>query len=178
MWIPLLGKPLQHPRTVAREKLDFPLAGGRKLSSPKMIGSALRRPTDTICRWRSANIRFVTNALSVVGNVERSAPGLEKMKAKTKKLRDAAQTLLKEAGWPAPTEMDTSFEALTDGLATAVKEYANDHFQFLLMVYAVLTGCNLMHRAWESDGGLREGWIWDAWAQSISEIMQYHGLPV
>ena len=67
-------------------------------------------------------IRFVTNALSVVGNVERSAPALEKIKAKTKKLSEAAQSLLKEAGWPAPTEMDTSFETLTEGLATAVKE--------------------------------------------------------
>jgi hypothetical protein len=122
-------------------------------------------------------IRFVTDALSVVGNVERNAPALEKLKAKTKKLSDAAQSLLKEAGWPTPTETDTSIEILTESLATAVKEYANDYLQFLLMVYAVLKGCNLMHRTWESDGGLREGWVWDAWVQGISEKVEHHGLP-
>ena len=53
-------------------------------------------------------ICFVTNAVSVVGNVERTAPGLKKIKDKTKKLSGAAQALLKEVGWPAPTEIDTS----------------------------------------------------------------------
>jgi hypothetical protein len=121
-------------------------------------------------------IRFVTNAVSVVGNVERTAPALEKIKAKTKELSDAAKSLLKEAGWPS-TEMDTSFETLTDELARAVKEHDNDHYQFLLMVYAMLAGCNLMLRAWETDGGLREGWIWDAWVQGVSEMVEHHGLP-
>ena len=65
--------------------------------------------------------------LSVVGNVERSAPDLDKMKAKTKKLRDAAQTLLKEAGRPAnEIAGSTSLETLTEALATAVKECPND----------------------------------------------------
>ena len=122
-------------------------------------------------------IRFVTYVLSVVGDAERNAPALEKLKAKTRKLSDAAQSLLKEAGRPAPTEMDTSFETLTDELATAVKEHANDHSQFLLTVYAVLAGCNLMLSAWESDCGLREGWAWDAWVQGISEKVEHHGLP-
>src|SRR5262249_53837085 len=122
-------------------------------------------------------IRFVTNAVSVVGNVERTAPALEKIKDKTKKLSDAAQTLLKEAGWPSSTATDTSFETLANELAKAVKEHANDHSQFLLMVYAALAGCNLMLSSWESDGGLREGWIWDAWVQGISEMVEHHGLP-
>jgi hypothetical protein len=122
-------------------------------------------------------IRFVTYALSVVENVERSAPALEKLKAEAKRLSDAAQSLLKAAGWPAPTEIDTSIEILTEALATAVKEYANDHVQFLLMVYAALEACNLMLHAWEADGGLREGWIWDAWVQGISEKVEHHGLP-
>jgi hypothetical protein len=124
-----------------------------------------------------AHILIATEALSVVGNVERNAPALEKLKAKTKNLSEAAQSLLKEAGWPTPTETDTSIEILTESLATTVKEYANDHLQFLLMVYAVFRGCNLMHRTWASDGGLREGWAWDAWVQGISEKVEYHGLP-
>jgi hypothetical protein len=119
-------------------------------------------------------IRFVTNAASVVGNVERTAPALEEIKAKTKTLSDAAESLLKEAGWPS-TEIDTSFETLTDELAKAVKEHENDHYQFLLMVYAMLAGCNLMLSAWETDSGLREGWIWDAWVQGISEMLEHHG---
>ena len=34
-----------------------------------------------------------------------------------------------------------------------------------------------MLSVWKSDGGLREGWIWDAWVQGISEILEHHGLP-
>jgi hypothetical protein len=33
-----------------------------------------------------------------------------------------------------------------------------------------------MLRKWESDTGLGEGWMWDAWVQSISELMKHHGL--
>ena len=90
--------------------------------------------------------------------MERSAPDLEKMKAKTKKLRDAAQTLLKEAGRPAnEIAGSTSLETLTEALATAVKKCPNDDLQFLMIVRSVLTGCNLMLRT----GNRMEGCVKD-----------------
>jgi len=124
-----------------------------------------------------AHIYTATEALRLVGSAERNAP-LKKMIEKTKDLRDAAQSLLQEADCPVKEDSDsTSFEALTEDLATVVKEFRNDDLQFLLMVHQMVTGCNLMLRTWETDGGLRAGSIWDAWVQSINELMQHHGLP-
>ena len=124
------------------------------------------------------HILVSTEALSLVGAVERSAPALKKISALTIKLRDAAQSLLKEVGSPAEELAGfASFEALTEAVAIAVKEFPNDHLQFQMMVWSILTACNVMLRTWESDGGLREGAIWDAWVQSINELMQHHGLP-
>jgi hypothetical protein len=125
-----------------------------------------------------AQILIATEALNVVGNAEINAPGLERLKANTKKLRDAAESLLKETGRPAQEIAGcVSIEGLTEALATVVKEYPNDDLQFLLMVRSVLTACNLRLGAWETDGGLREGFIWDAWVQSIGEVMEHHRLP-
>lgn len=160
-------------------KARLPTSGGKEIvfteNDWKRIEQAYKYDLPLEVR---ESIRFVTNALGTVGNVERSAPPLEKIKARTKKLSEAAQSLLKEAGRPVKElAADTSFEALTDALATDVKDTPNDHSQFLMMVRSMLTGCNLMLRAWESDEGLREGSIWDAWVQSISELMQHHNLP-
>jgi hypothetical protein len=125
-----------------------------------------------------AQILIATEALNVVGNAEINAPDLERLKANTKKLRDAAESLLKETGRPAQEIAGcVSIEGLTEALATVVREYPNDDLQFLLMVRSVLTACNLRLRAWETDGGLREGFIWDAWVQSIGEVMEHHRLP-
>jgi hypothetical protein len=125
-----------------------------------------------------AGILLATEALRLIGGMERTAPALEKMIAKTKSLKDAARSLLKEVGWPVKEDAAwKSFEAMTEGAATAVKEFPNVHLQFLMVVDSLFAGCNLMLRNWESDGGLREGWAWDAWVQSISEVMQHHGLP-
>lgn len=124
-----------------------------------------------------AGILLATEALRLVGSAERNAPSQKKMIEKTKKLRDAAQSLLQEVHCPVRKDSAcTSFEDLTEGLAMAVKEFPNDHLQFLMVVDSVLTGCNLMLR-WESDDGLREGSSWDAWVQLIDEVMQHHGLP-
>jgi len=124
------------------------------------------------------HIVVATEALSLVGTAERNAPALHTLIGKTEKLKDAAQSLLQEVGHEVKEDAgQTSFETLTESLATAVKEFPNDHLQFLMMVHSVVKGCNLVLRDWKTDGGLREGWIWDAWAQSISELMQHHGLP-
>ena len=113
--------------TSRKRKARLPASGGKEIvfteDDWKSIEQAYGHDLPLQIR---ETISFVINAVSVVGNAERSAPALEKMKAKTKNLSDAAQSLLKEAGWPAPTEVDTSFETLTDELAAAVKEDAND----------------------------------------------------
>jgi hypothetical protein len=124
------------------------------------------------------HIVVATEALSLVGTAERNAPALHTLIEKTEKLKDAAQSLLQEVGHEVKEDAgQTSFETLTESLATAVKEFPYDRLQFLMMVHSVVKGCNLVLRDWKTDGGLREGWIWDAWAQSISELMQHHGLP-
>ena len=123
-----------------------------------------------------AFILLATEVLRLVGSAELNAPALKKMIAKTRDLRDAAQSLLKEADLPVE-EGWNSFEAMTEDTATAVKEFPNHHLQFLIVVNCIIAGCNLMLRDWESDRGLHEGRTWDAWVQSISEKMQYHGLP-
>lgn len=69
------------------------------------------------------------------------------------------------------------FEVLADALNTLVKECPNEHLQFLLVVKSLHSACDLMLRKWDSDGGLHEGRMWDAWAQAINELMRYHGLP-
>jgi hypothetical protein len=66
------------------------------------------------------HIRFVTNALSIVANAEQSAPALEKVKANTMKLRDAAQ-FLKQAGHSVRGLGGyTSLEDLTESVAIAI----------------------------------------------------------
>jgi hypothetical protein len=72
----------------------------------------------------------------------------------------------------------TSLETLTEALATVVQENPNqDDLQFLLLVYSVRAGCNLMLRAWERDSGLREGFAWDIWVDFIAGVVEYYGLP-
>lgn len=125
-----------------------------------------------------AFILLATEALRLVGSAELSAPALKKMIAKTRNLRDAARSLLEETDRPVKEDAAwKSFEAMTEETATVVKEFPNDHVQFLLVVNSVFEGCNLMLRDWASDRGLREGKMWDAWVQGISERMQYHGFP-
>jgi hypothetical protein len=46
-----------------------------------------------------------------------------------------------------------------------------------MVINSFIAGCNLMLRDWATDGGLREGRMWEAWVQSIGELMQHHGLP-
>jgi hypothetical protein len=123
------------------------------------------------------HILLATEALSLVGNVEQHGPALEKMKTKTKKLRESARSLLTEADWSPPIVACESFTSLTDALATAVNEFPNDHLQFLIMVQCVTMACNQMLGEWESEEGWREGYIWDAWVQGIGELMEHHGLP-
>ena len=125
-----------------------------------------------------ARILLATEALRLVGNAEMNAPPLKKLIEKTKSLRDAAQSLLQEVSPPVKEEaVWSSFEAIADDMATAIKEFPNDELQFLMMVYSLSAGCNLMLQTWESDSGLREGQMWDAWVQGIGELMQHHGLP-
>jgi hypothetical protein len=45
------------------------------------------------------------------------------------------------------------------------------------MVQSLATACDLMLGTWELDEGLSEGYIWNAWVQGISELMEHHGLP-
>lgn len=123
-------------------------------------------------------IIIATDALRVVSAAEQHAPALNKIRAKTKKLRNAAKSFLQETGHLVNENAScASFEELADALNTVVKECPNDHLQFMLVVKAMLSACDLMLRKCESDEGLREGWIWDAWVQSISECMKHHGLP-
>jgi hypothetical protein len=125
-----------------------------------------------------AFILLATEALRLVGSAELNAPALKKIIAKTKNLKRAAQSLLEETG--RPMEEDAawrSFEAATEETATVVKEFPNDHLQFLIVVNSLIGGCNLMLCKWASDGGLREGRMWDAWVQGISERMQHQELP-
>ena len=124
-------------------------------------------------------ILVATGALSVMENMELNAPAQKTIKAKTENLRQAAQSLLQEVGHEVKEEdaARTSFVALTEALTTAVKEFPNDHLQFLMMVHSIATGCNLMLRTWESDEGLREGSIWDAWVQTIGKIVGHDKLP-
>jgi hypothetical protein len=124
------------------------------------------------------HIRFVTNALSIVANAERSAPALEKVKANTMKLRDDAQLLLKQAGHSVRELAGyTSLEDLTESVAITMKEFSNEDLQFLLLVQSMSAACNLTLRRWETDKGFREGSIWDAWVQSITELMRHYNLP-
>jgi hypothetical protein len=124
------------------------------------------------------HIIFVTKALNLVGTAERNAPALHRLVEKTKTLKNAAQSFLQEVGCEVKEDAgQTSFESLTAALATVVKESLNDHLQFMLVVHSTNSACDLMLRTWELDEGLREGWTWDAWVQSIGELMQDHGLP-
>ena len=51
--------------------------------------------------------------------------------------------------------------------------------QFLAMVYSLWAGSRLMLKNWKLDPGVyEEGRMWDVWVQSISELMEHHGLPV
>ena len=124
------------------------------------------------------HIVIATDALRLVSAAERRAPSLDKMRTKTEKLKNDAKSLLREVG-----HLDNekcvceSFEELVDALNTVVKECSNEDLQFLLVVKSMLSACNLILRRSESDGGLREGRMWDAWVQSINELMQYYGLP-
>ena len=125
-----------------------------------------------------AFILLATEALRLVGSAELSAPPLKKMIAKTQKLRDAARSLLEEIDRPVKDNATwKSFEAMVEATATVVKEFPNEHVQFLMVVNSVFEGCNLILREWASDRGLREGRMWDVWVQGISERMQDHGLP-
>jgi hypothetical protein len=124
------------------------------------------------------HITIATEALRVVSAAERHGPALEKIRAKTKKLRIAAMSLLHETGLLVnDNSACTSFEALAEALNTTVKECLNDHLQFMLVVRSVVSACDLMLRKCEEDEGLQEGWMWDAWVQAISELMQHHKLP-
>jgi hypothetical protein len=123
-------------------------------------------------------IHLATEALRLVGSAELNAPELREIIAKTKNLRDDARSLLEKCGCPVKEDTAwTSFEAMTEDTATVVKEFPNDHSQFLIVVNCLFEGCNLMLRNWVSDAGLREGMMWDAWVQGIGERMQYHSLP-
>jgi hypothetical protein len=159
------------------EKARIPVQAGKPIifsefqwaRIEKAYGHELAEPVRT-------SMLLATEALRLVGTVEINAPALRKMIVKTKNLRDAARSLLKEIGWQEGAAWK-SFEAMTKDTATVVKEIPNSHLQFLLVVNSVFAGCNLVLRDWESDGGLREGWMWDAWVQSITELMQHYGLP-
>jgi hypothetical protein len=124
-----------------------------------------------------AYILLVTEALSAVANVEQHGPALNKMKTGAKQLRDSAQSLLEVADWPTPAIGCESFTSLIDDLATAVRGVPNDHLQFLIMVQCVTLACNLMLSEWDSEDGWREGFMWDAWVQGISEFMEHSELP-
>ena len=124
-----------------------------------------------------AYICLVAEALRLVGSAEINAPSLKRMIEKTNKLRDAAQSLLQEAGLPGEAAAWSSFEDIADVTATVLTEFPVDEVQFLTMVHSLLASCQLMIKKWETDPGLREGQMWDAWVQSINETMQRHGLP-
>ena len=95
-----------------------------------------------------------TEALRLVGSAELNAPTLKRIIAKTKNLKDAAQSLLEEAGYPMKEDAAwRSFEVMTEHTATVVKDFPNDHLQFLIVVNSLIGGCNLMLREWASDGG-------------------------
>jgi hypothetical protein len=124
------------------------------------------------------HIVIATDALRLVSASELHAPSLDKMRKKAKTLRKDARSLLQEAGHLVnESSTHVSFEVLASALNTAMKEYPNEHPQFLLVVKSTLSACDVMLRHWESDGVLHDGWIWDAWVQSINMLMQYHGLP-
>jgi|ERR1700733_5814623 hypothetical protein len=124
------------------------------------------------------HIVIATDALRLVSAAEQHAPSLDKMRIKTNKLKNAAKLLLQEAGLLVnENDVLASFDVLADALNTVVKEYSNEDLQFLLVVKSMHSACDLMLRNWESDGGLHEGRMWDAWVQSINELMQYHSLP-
>jgi hypothetical protein len=123
-------------------------------------------------------ILLATEVLRLVGSVELNAPEQKKMIAKTKKLRDAARSLLEETDWPVKEGTAwESIEALTKATAAAVAEFPSRDLQFLTVVHSLFATCNLILCDWESDGGIREGWMWDSWVQAINETMQQHGLP-
>jgi hypothetical protein len=124
------------------------------------------------------HIIIATNALRLVSAAEQRAPSLDKIRIKTKKLKNDAKSLLREAGLLInENDVWASFEVLADTLNTVVKECSNEHLQFLLVVNSMHSACDLMLRNWESDGGLHAGRMWDAWVQSINKLMQYNGLP-
>src|SRR5579862_9524464 len=137
----------------------------------KAYGEKLPKPARTY-------VLLATETLRLVRSVELNAPELREVIVGTENLRDAARSLLKKCRCPIQEEtLWTSFEAMTKDTARLVKEFSSDHLQFLMVVNCLLEGCNLMLRNWDSDGGLREGKMWDAWVQGISERMQYQGLP-
>jgi hypothetical protein len=124
------------------------------------------------------HISIATNALRLVSAAEQRAPSLDKVRMKTKKLKNDAKSLLQVAGLLVnENDVWASFEELADALNTVVKECSNEQVQFLLVVNSMHSACDLILRNWDSDSGLHEGRMWDAWVQSINELMQYHDLP-
>src|ERR1700720_4267177 len=156
-------------------KARIPVPAGKRISFcekqwgriEKAYGHKLPEPV-------RISMLLATEALRLRGTAEINGPSLGKMIVKTKKLQEVARSLLKEIGWHGRAACK-SFETITEVTATVVKEVPNFDLQFLIVVNSVFEGCNLVLRDWESDGGLREGRMWDAWVQSINMLMQHHG---